>query len=271
MSGVSGVGTTLWMALEASTALTVGLSVLLGLAIGSFLTVVAHRMPARVLQDEKPHMGLAWPGSHCPQCTTPLTIWQNVPVLGYLMLRGRCGFCREPISIRYPLTEALTALLFGAIAWQFGPSAKAIAAFVFVAFVVALSLIDLEHFILPDELTLLLMWLGLLVNTAGLFCSLESAVWAAALGYASLWLIHHLYLWVRKKEGLGYGDFKLLAAIGAWLGLEALPWVLFGAASIGAVVGLVGIVVFKRASDAPLPFGPFLATAAIAVLFTVRH
>lgn len=256
---------------------------LMGLVIGSFLTVVAHRLPRQVFADEGVHetsridshsidksdptpFNIAWPGSHCPHCKTPLRVWQNIPVLGFLVQRGRCIDCGGSISMRYPLIETITAVAFVALAWRFGFGMQLALALVFAGFLIALSAIDIDHYILPDQLTLSLVWIGLLVNTIGLFVSVESAVWGAALGYASLWLIHHVFLWIRKKEGLGYGDFKLLAAIGAWLGIEALPWVLFGAASVGAIVGIVAILFFKRAQDAPLPFGPFLSAAGFFVL-----
>lgn len=264
---------------------------LLGLLVGSFLTVVAYRVPLNLLSAvqevqqgqqvqessytdacAKPVEGdgrsfnIAWPGSHCPHCKTPLRVWQNIPVIGYLLQKGRCSHCRESISIRYPIIEVSTAVAFGALAWRFGFGLQLALALVFVGFLIALSAIDIEHYILPDSLTLSLVWLGLLANTASAFVSIESAVWGAALGYASLWLIHHVFLLVRKKEGLGYGDFKLLAAIGAWLGVEALPWVLFGAASVGALVGIGGILFFKRPQDAPLPFGPFLSAAAFGAV-----
>ncbi|MFM1928100.1 MAG: hypothetical protein RIR28_683 [Pseudomonadota bacterium] len=249
---------------------------LMGLIVGSFLTVVAYRVPLPLMAQEPaesststnsvPPFNIVWPGSHCPQCKTPLQVWQNIPVVGYLLQKGRCSYCADPISIRYPVIELTTALAFVGLAWHFGFGVQLALALVFAGFLVSLSAIDIEHYILPDSLTLSLLWLGLLANTAGAFVPIESAVWGAAFGYASLWLIHHAFLWIRKKEGLGYGDFKLLAAIGAWLGVEALPWILFGAACLGAVVGVVGILAFKRDQDSPLPFGPFLSAAGFGAL-----
>lgn len=200
-----------------------------------------------------------------PQWLLPLAGLMGL-VTGLLLQRGRWFDCTKPISTRYPIIEMTTAMAFIAVAWRFGFSMQLALALVFAGFLIALSAIDIDHYILPDQLTLSLVWIGLLVNTIGLFVSVESAVWGAALGYASLWLIHHVFLWIRKKEGLGYGDFKLLAAIGAWLGIEALPWVLFGAASAGAIVGISAILFFKRDRDAPLPFGPFLSAAGFGAL-----
>jgi len=200
-----------------------------------------------------------------PQWLLPLAGLMGL-VTGILLKKGRWVDCTKPVPWRYPITEMTTALAFIALAWHFGFGLQLALALVFAGFLIALSAIDIDHYILPDQLTLSLVWIGLLANTTGLFVSIESAVWGAALGYASLWLIHHAFLWIRKKEGLGYGDFKLLAAIGAWLGIEALPWVLFGAASAGAIVGIAAILFFKRDRDAPLPFGPFLSAAGFGVL-----
>jgi leader peptidase (prepilin peptidase)/N-methyltransferase len=264
-------------------------SIVLGLIVGSFLNVVAYRLPIMMerawreqcaetdLAAPLPHaeaaaFNLAWPNSACPHCGQPIAAWQNIPVLSYLMLRGRCANCAEPISVRYPIVEAFVALASVAVAATFGASWQTLAALVFTWFLIALSLIDFDHKLLPDNLTLPLMWLGLLLSLiplgdGPLFADLRSSVIGAAAGYMSLWTVYQLFKLATGKEGMGYGDFKLLAAIGAWLGWQALPLVILLSAAVGAVVGVGLIALGGRSRHAAIPFGPYLAGAAwIAML-----
>jgi leader peptidase (prepilin peptidase)/N-methyltransferase len=187
-------------------------------------------------------------------------------VLSWLALRGRCGACRERISIRYPLVETLTALLSVAVVWHFGIGWQAGAALVFTWALVALTVIDLDHQLLPDSITLPLLWLGLVLNARGLFVPLETALWGAVFGYLSLWSVYWAFKLITGKEGMGYGDFKLLAALGAWMGWQALPTIIVLSSFIGAVVGIALILFRGRDRGAPIPFGPFLAAAGWASL-----
>ncbi|MBQ9601475.1 MAG: prepilin peptidase [Neisseriaceae bacterium] len=252
--------------------LTVSLAVLFGLLIGSFLNVVIYRLPIILnrqwTNEAKAYLNLPtetldrfdlmYPPSRCGHCGSAIRPWQNIPLISWLYLRGRCANCRTSISIRYPLVELLTGVLFGLMAWQYGNTLVTLGACVFTAFVVALTFIDADEQILPDELTLPLIWLGLLFNLITGFIPLKSAVLGAIVGYLSLWSLYHIFKWITGKEGMGYGDFKMLSAIGAWLGLTVLPIVVFIAALIGLVVALIRQV---RKSQ-PMAFGPCLAIAA---------
>ena len=255
---------------------------LLGLPIGSFLNVVIHRLPvmmaradANAIAEERgeplPHpdrYDLLLPRSACPHCATPLAPMHLIPVLGWLALRGRCGNCRAPIGLRYPAVELLTALVFGLAAWRFGAGLAGWAAMTCGAMLIALAVIDARTMLLPDALTLPLLWLGLLLNLEPLFAPLPDAVLGAALGYGVLWLVYWLFRLMTGKEGVGHGDFKLFAALGAWLGWQCLPAVLLGAAVLGAAVGLAGVVSGRHGRDQPIPFGPYLAIAGmLALLF----
>jgi len=262
-------------------------SVALGLVIGSFLNVVAYRLPIMMerawqadiaaADDRDPErldtFNLAWPGSHCPQCDAAIPAWRNIPVLSWLLLRGRCANCKAAIAVRYPIVEALTGLASGLVAWHFGPAWSTPAALVLTWFLIALSLIDLDHKLLPDSLTLPLLWLGLLlalisIDGQPIFADLRSGVIGAAAGYLSLWSVYQLFKLLTGKEGMGYGDFKLLAALGAWLGWQMLPLVIILSAAVGSVVGIALIVSGQRSRQAEIPFGPYLAGAGwLALLY----
>ncbi len=254
---------------------------LIGLAVGSFLNVVIHRLPRMMERDwaaqcadlrgEAPPaaeaLSLVAPRSRCPHCSRPIGALENMPILSYLLLRGRCKGCGESISPRYPLVEAVTGLLFALAAWKLGPGLAAAGAMVFVAAMVALTCIDFDTQLLPDDITLPLLWLGLLLNLWGTYTDLSSAVIGAIAGYLSLWSVYWLFKLVTGKEGMGYGDFKLLAAIGAWLGWQVLPLTILLSSFVGALVGIALIVLARRGRNVPIPFGPYLATAGVIALF----
>jgi len=268
---------------------------LLGLVVGSFVNVVAYRIPImmerawRTQCDElksqpfapPPHVAdgarfdLWWPPSTCPGCGKAIAAQHNVPVLGFLSLRGRCANCGSKISTRYPVVEAFAAVLAVAVVSVFGATWQTVAALGFAWTLLALTLIDLDHKLLPDSLTLPLLWAGLLVNVpfdgAGLFAPLTSSVIGAAAGYLALWSVYQLFKLITGKEGMGYGDFKLLAAIGAWLGWQLLPVVILLSAVVGSIVGTALIAFGGRSSQTAIPFGPYLAAAGfIALLWGER-
>jgi leader peptidase (prepilin peptidase)/N-methyltransferase len=259
----------------------VALSLALGLAIGSFLNVVIHRLPkmmesewqreAAELRGETPpapiRYSLVRPGSACPACGHRLRPLENIPLLSYAALRGRCSACKVRISARYPIVEALTGLGFAFSAWHFGFGWAAAGAMFFVACMVALTLIDLDTLLLPDSITLLLLWAGLLINLRGTFTSLPAAVIGAVCGYLALRIVADGFKLIMHKEGMGAGDFKLLAAIGAWLGWKALPLVILLSSLVGAAVGLTLIVLAGRSRDVQIPYGPYLAGAGTIALF----
>ncbi|WP_254926230.1 prepilin peptidase [Bordetella genomosp. 11] len=260
------------------------LAAVLGLAIGSWLTTVVHRLP-RILEYDwaepplegeaaqgqaaaRPHL---WrPSSHCPACGGAIRGWRRIPLLGWLCLRGRCGECGARIGWRYPSIELMTAVLFGLCAWHYGPGLAAACAMVLAASLVAMAWIDAETGLLPDAITLPLIWAGLLVNTLGVFASPVESILGAAVGYLFLRGLHHAFLWATGREGMGYGDFKLLAALGAWLGLGALPLLLLLASLAGVAVGLALILTRRIGRDQPQPFGPYLALAGIVGLLMAR-
>lgn len=249
------------------------LSALFGLLVGSFLNVVIYRIPVmmerswtqfakehldiELNQEELQPFGLMKPDSRCPQCEAPVRAWQNIPIVSYLLLGGKCGSCHTPISKRYPLVELLTSILFAVVAWQYGWSWVTLGGLIFTAFLVALTFIDFDTQYLPDQLTLPLVWLGLLFNMKAHFVPLESAVWGAVWGYMSLWLLCFVYKLLTGKVGMGGGDFKLLAALGAWLGVGVLPILIF----MAALIGLIGALVARVAKGQPFAFGPSLAVA----------
>lgn len=267
--------------LAADPALLTGLVFLLGLLVGSFLNVVVHRLPKMMDAEwqaqcaelrgeplpEAPRFNLWQPRSACPGCGHTITAIENVPLLSWLWLRGRCASCKTPISARYPLVELLTALLSAAVAWKWGLTVQTGGALLLVWTLVALAFIDLDTTLLPDSLTLPLLWAGLLINLGGHFASLPDAVVGAAAGYLVLWSVYWLFKLVTGKEGMGYGDFKLLAAIGAWLGWQLLPVTLLLASVVGAVVGITMIVAVKHDRRVPIPFGPYLAGGGLVALF----
>lgn len=266
--------------IRAQPGLSISLAVL-GLVFGSFLNVVIHRLPkimeAQWQRDyaefsgetptEEEKLSLAFPGSHCPHCDAAIKPSQNIPVLSYLVLGGKCAYCKAPISVRYPVVEAVTAILWVLCGLQFGVSNALAGAMLLTAVLVVLTAIDLDHQLLPDSLTLPLLWVGLLLNIDNTFVSLESAVLGAVFGYLCLWSVFWLFKIVTGKEGMGHGDFKLLAALGAWFGLAALPTIVLLSSVVGAVLGVALIVMGKQDRETPMPFGPFLAGAGLIHLF----
>ncbi|KGE05317.1 prepilin peptidase [Pseudohaliea rubra] len=263
----------------------VGIVGVLGLVVGSFLNVVILRLPrmleaqwqrdcrellaeGELPEENVPAFSLAYPPSHCPACSAPIRPWHNIPVLSYLALRGRCADCRAPIALRYPLVEAATAAISVAVALHVAPGLAAAAALVFSWALIALTGIDIDHQLLPDDITLPLLWAGLLFNLATGTVPLADAVAGAAAGYLLLWGVYWLFKLLTGKEGMGYGDFKLLAALGAWLGWQLLPLVILLSSLVGAVIGIAGMVLLGRGRDVPIPFGPYLAAAGwIALLW----
>jgi leader peptidase (prepilin peptidase)/N-methyltransferase len=253
---------------------------LLGLMVGSFLNVVIHRLPLMMERDWAAQcaelrgeaapalepLSLAKPRSRCPKCGHPITALENIPVISWLVLRGRCKACAAPISLRYPLMEALTGLLFGLAAWHFGFTAAGLGALVLIAALLALTVIDFDTQLLPDDVTLPLLWIGLALNAFNVYTDLKSAVIGAMAGYLSLWSVYWLFKLFTGKEGMGYGDFKLLAALGAWLGWQMLPLTILLSSLVGAVVGISMMVIARHGRNVPIPFGPYLAAAGLIAL-----
>ena len=258
----------------------VAIAALVGLFIGSFLNVVIHRLPKMLergwaeqcaeLRGEEaakaPLYNLAVPRSQCPACGHQISALENVPIASFLALGGKCSSCGKPISARYPLVEVLGGALAAAAIWRFGATWQGLAACVLLWTLVALTFIDFDTQLLPDSLTLPLLWAGLIVNLWGLFTPLASAVIGAVAGYLTLWTIYWLFRLIRGKEGMGYGDFKLLAALGAWLGWKMLLPIILMSSLVGALVGIVLIVLARRGREIPIPFGPYLAAAGFLVL-----
>lgn len=251
--------------------------VVLSLVVGSFLNVVILRLPvmmdrswredSRALLATPPiaaaetDVSLVHPPSSCPHCGHRIRPHENVPVLSYVLLRGRCGNCREPISPRYPIVELLTAILSVIVVLRLGIGWPAVAGLVLTWALVTLTVIDLDHQLLPDSITLPLLWAGLAINSGNLFIPLDTAVWGAIAGYLSLWSVYWGFRLITGKEGMGFGDFKLLAALGAWVGWIALPTVILLSSLVGACVGLFMVLVRGRDKSIPIPFGPYLAAA----------
>ncbi|RPD90852.1 prepilin peptidase [Neisseria weixii] len=249
------------------------LTVIFGLLIGSFLNVVIYRVPVMMergwTQFAKEHLNLpltaeeeapftlSKPDSRCPKCHAPVKAWQNIPIVSYLLLGGKCSSCKTPISIRYPLVELLTGVLFSVVAWQYGWSWLTFGGLIFTAMLIALTFIDYDTQYLPDSLTLSLVWLGLLYNFNGAFTTLQSAVLGAVCGYMSLWLLCYVYKLLTGKIGMGGGDFKLLAALGAWLGVGVLPVLVF----MAALIGIIGALLSRVGKGQQFAFGPSLAVA----------
>ncbi|NGZ85812.1 prepilin peptidase [Duganella aceris] len=255
---------------------------LFGLLFGSFLNVVIHRLP-KMMQRESdnyvaeesgkplPHTdryNLMVPRSACPHCKHQITALENIPVVSYLVLRGRCSNCKAPISARYPAVEALTGVLSALVVWKLGSGWAGLAALFFLYALIAMTFIDFDTQLLPDDLTYPLLWAGLLMNVNGTYVPLQEAVIGAAAGYLVLWSIYWLFKLATGKEGMGYGDFKLLAALGAWMGWTMLPTIILLSSVVGAVVGIALIVFAKHGRNNPIPFGPYLAAAGlIAMLY----
>lgn len=253
-----------------------------GLVAGSFLNVVIVRLPKmleygwrgecrRLLeleedQSEAKPYNLAWPGSRCPQCDHRITALENIPVISYILLRGRCSACRNRIPARYPLVELLSALLTVGVAFKFGIGIQTLFACLFTWALIALAFIDLDHLYLPDDINLPLLWLGLLCGYFGLYTDLHSSLAGAALGYGLLWLVYHVYKLATGREGIGMGDMKLLAALGAWAGWQHLGLILLLSSGLASLVGIYLMVFHKRSRHTALSFGPYLALAGWVVL-----
>jgi leader peptidase (prepilin peptidase)/N-methyltransferase len=267
---------TLFGYLEQTPAAFVAAVFVLGLLVGSFLNVVILRLP-RMLELEwraqcqeflgqagdapAERFSLWWPPSRCPQCQHSIRPWENVPVVSYMLLRGRCSECKTRISPRYPIIELVTAGLSAYVAWHFGFGIEALAALALTWSLIALSVIDFDHQILPDSITLPMLWLGLLASLVPVFIAPQASIIGAAAGYLALWSVYHAFRLLTGKEGMGYGDFKLLAMLGAWLGWQALPVIILLSSLVGALVGITLIVALGRDRNVPIPFGPYLAAA----------
>ncbi|MCQ4288642.1 A24 family peptidase [Pseudomonas stutzeri] len=252
----------------------------LGLLVGSFLNVVIHRLPIMMQRDWRAQareflelpgepattFNLVLPHSHCPHCDHEIRPWENIPLVSWLALRGKCSSCKAPISKRYPLVELACGLLSAYVAWHFGFTWQAGAMLLLTWGLLAMSMIDVDHQLLPDSIVLPLLWLGLLVNLFGLFTTLPDAVWGAVAGYLSLWSVYWLFKLVTGKEGMGYGDFKLLAMLGAWGGWQVLPLTILLSSVVGAVLGTIMLRVQRADSGTAIPFGPYLAIAGWVAL-----
>lgn len=277
--------------LTTNTIALVGACSLLGLLVGSFLNVVVYRLPVMMQREwrsqcrellepegiEVPFDGpaatytafnLLQPASHCPACNHRIRAWENIPLLSFLCLGGKCSGCRTPISLRYPGVELVSAILAGLVAYTFGPALLTLALLLFTWSLIVLTLIDYDHQLLPDDITLPLLWAGLLVNTLdlGFGVTVGDAVIGAMAGYAVLWCFYWTFRLLTGKEGMGYGDFKLLAALGAWMGWQSLLPIIILSSLVGAVFGILSVAVLKRDKSSPIPFGPFLAGAGFIML-----
>ena len=265
-------------------ALFIATTIVFGLIVGSFLNVVIYRLP-RMLEKawrreceaflevapsepEQSTFNLIVPRSCCPHCGRLIRVHENIPVVSYLLLRGRCAGCKAPISFRYPLIEALTALVSALVAWKFGPTWQTALALPLSWSLICLSAIDIERQLLPDAITLPFLWLGLFLSLFNVFTDSPSSIVGAMAGYLSLWLVYHVFKILTGKEGMGHGDFKLLGLFGAWLGWQMLPIVVLLSSLVGALVGTLMILLFKHDRTVPIPFGPYLAAAGwIALLW----
>jgi len=278
--------------LQTSVPALVATSTVVGLLVGSFLNVVILRLPVMLMQRWQrdcrelagmageadaggEELNLVTPRSRCPHCGHQISALENIPVLSYLWLRGKCSACRKPIGLRYPAIELLSGALTGFVAWHFGFTLAGLAAALLTWALIALAFIDIDHQLLPDDIVLPFLWIGLLVNLAGTFANLANAVIGAVAGYLSLWLVFHAFRLLTGKEGMGYGDFKLFALFGAWLGWQSLPLIILLSSLVGAIVGFALFVFEGRDRAQPLPFGPYLAAAGwIALLWgndLIRH
>jgi len=271
--------------LQSSPALLALAAGFLGLAVGSFLNVVIHRLPLMMQAEWRADcaefegrdapaaekLNLLVPRSRCPSCGTPITALQNIPVASWVALGGKCAACKAPISVRYPLVELFTGIVSAYLAWRFGWGPALVAALVFAWALIAAAAIDIDTQLLPDRITMPLLWLGLLVNVFGLFVDLRSAVLGAAAGYLLLWSVYWGFKLLAGKEGMGFGDFKLLAALGAWTGWQTLPLILLVSAGAGAVIGIALIWLSGKGRDTRIPFGPYLAAGGLVAMFWGRE
>ncbi|WNO09631.1 A24 family peptidase [Teredinibacter sp. KSP-S5-2] len=263
-------------------------ALLIGLIVGSFLNVIILRLPIMLKKEWKQNcqevlneiaeeeaniplpegrFNIAYPRSHCPKCKKQVSALENIPVLSYLFLKGQCSGCHTKISPRYPIVELITGLLTGYCIYTLGANVQGYLAVVLSWALVVLTLIDADTHYLPDDITLPLLWIGLLANTFGVFVDLQSAVIGAAAGYLSLWSVYWVFKFLTKKEGMGYGDFKLLAALGAWMGWQMLPFIIIASAFVGAAIGIAGIIFYGKDKDMKIPYGPYLATAGWIAFF----
>jgi leader peptidase (prepilin peptidase)/N-methyltransferase len=263
--------------LQSSPVLLISLALIIGLLVGSFLNVVIYRLPVMMARDwkkecteylelESPEQelaafNLAVPLSRCPHCNTAIKSYQNIPVISYLFLRGKCSECKAPISLRYPLIEAFTGIASAIVAWHFGYTIEMLFALFLTWSLIALSFIDIDHQLLPDSITLPMLWLGLFLSLFSIYTDTHSSIIGAVAGYLSLWSIYMLFKLLTGKEGMGYGDFKLLALFGAWLGWQYLPIIILLSSLVGAVIGIAMIIIVKKDRNIPIPFGPYLAAA----------
>ncbi|PCJ85318.1 MAG: prepilin peptidase [Thiotrichaceae bacterium] len=257
-----------------------------GLCLGSFLNVVAYRLPMMMERDwklecheflelEPPKiegkllsLNLSTPASACPHCGHKIRFWENIPVVSYILLKAKCSSCSTPISIQYPVVELLTGFASLAVAYTFGPSLQTVAGLIFTWVLIALTLIDLKKQLLPDDITLPLLWAGILLSFYDVFTNLNDSIIGAIAGYLILWCVYQLFKLLTKKEGMGFGDFKLLAALGAWVGYSYLPQIILVSSVVGSIVGITMIAVGKNEKQQPIPFGPYLAAAGwIALLW----
>ncbi len=266
--------------------LLVLLACLVGLMVGSFLNVVIYRLPIMMQQNwrkecseylqidsaetepqEEP-FNLVLPLSRCPSCKAPIKPYQNIPIVSYLLLKGHCAVCGSPISARYPMIEAFTAITSALVAWHFGYSLQTVFALMLTWSLIALSFIDIDHHLIPDSITLPVLWVGLFLSLFDLFTDTHASIIGAIAGYMSLWVVYHLFKLATGKEGMGYGDFKLLALFGAWLGWQYLPVIILLSSLVGSIIGISMIIIVKRDHNIPIPFGPYLAAAGwIALLW----
>ncbi|MDM8569682.1 A24 family peptidase [Thiotrichales bacterium HSG1] len=259
---------------------------IIGLTVGSFLNVVIYRLPIMVEQGWRrdcaelleissnantERFDLILPPSRCPNCSHAITVLENIPIISYILLRGRCSACQHKISIRYPIIEFVSMLLSAIVAWKFGYGWPLLGALLLTWALLAASIIDLDHYLLPDHIVLPLLWLGILFNLFNVYVELELSVIGAMFGYLSLWSVYWVFKLFTGKEGMGYGDFKLLAALGAWLGWLALPGIIFLSSLVGAVIGVSLVMLKVQSQDKPIPFGPFLATAGWLHLIWGEH
>jgi leader peptidase (prepilin peptidase)/N-methyltransferase len=275
---------TFFSALQAYPLLGLACTLVLGLLVGSFLNVVIYRLPKMMERDwqqqcrdfltndgdiatlpandsKQEPFNLMVPASNCPHCGHKIKPWENIPVFSYLFLRGKCSNCKAKISARYPIIELVTGLLSVAVIYYVGVNWNGLAALIFTWSLIVLTMIDFDTYLLPDDITLPLLWLGLIANSFGAFTDLPSALWGAIAGYLALWSVYKVFKLVTGKEGMGYGDFKLLAALGAWMGWQMLPQIILLSSLVGAVIGISMIVIRGRDKNIPIPFGPYLAIA----------